>query len=54
MQLPSKIADWPKYYAELYEERAGIYEFEGKMSRKNAELQAEKDIRKLALWEKLP
>lgn len=50
MTLPPNIAAWPKKWRELYEERAGIMEFQsvGTMSRQVAEIRAEQDIRKIA------
>ena len=48
MILPPKIADWPAEWRELWNERAGIMEHEGHLSRFTAEVRAEQDIRKLA------
>lgn len=48
MLLPRSISDWPKAWLELFQERAGIMEHEGKMSKWKAEKSAEEDIRKLA------
>jgi len=48
MKLAPKIADWPPEWRELYEERSAILEYEGNMSRKWAELEAEKDTRRHA------
>jgi hypothetical protein len=47
MTLPVKISDWPAEWLELWNERAGIMEAEGKMLRWRAEREAERDIRKL-------
>ena len=44
--LPEKIADWPDKWRELYEERAGIMEFAGNISKATAESLAEKEIRR--------
>lgn len=52
MTLPPKIQDWPTEWRELWVERAGIMEFEGKWSRETAEWMAERDIRKIAAKEK--
>ena len=43
--LPTRIADWPAKWRELYEERAGIMEFQGNMRREDAERNAEANIR---------
>jgi hypothetical protein len=48
MNLPPSRARWPKRWLELFEERAGIMEFQGNLSREVAEIRAEQDIRKLA------
>jgi hypothetical protein len=48
MNLPSNIAAWPPKWRELYEERAGIIEFQANLKRETAEFRAEQDIRKLA------
>lgn len=48
MNLPRNITDWPEKARELYEERAGIKEFDGKLPRPMAEREAEVEIRKLA------
>ncbi len=47
MILPPTIDRWPAEWRELYQERAGIMEFEGHMSRERAEKLAELDVRKL-------
>ena len=39
--LPTKISDWPHYWQEGYEERAAILEFDGNLSRRDAEIKAE-------------
>jgi len=44
-QLPRKLSDWPESWRFLYEERAGLMEFCGGLSRAEAERQAEQDIR---------
>jgi hypothetical protein len=48
MQLPRNREDWSAFWRELYEERAGIKEFDGKLPRPMAEREAETEIRKLA------
>lgn len=48
MQLPPNIAEWPAEWRELWSERAGIMEHEGKMSKYAAERLAELDTRKTA------
>lgn len=52
MNLPPNRAAWPKKWRELFEERAGIIEFMGNLSRQTAEFRAEQDIRKLAATKK--
>lgn len=52
MNLPVNIATWPKRYRELYEERAGIIEFQANVSRQTAEFRAAQDVRKIAAQEK--
>ena len=47
-RLPANTKDWPLLFREAYEERAGIIEFQGRVSRNEAEKLAEVDIRKLA------
>ena len=44
--LPLKIADWPSYWRELYEERAGIMEYSANLEKSAAKYWAERDIRK--------
>lgn len=39
--LPDKVKDWPAEWLENYEERAGIMEYDGGLTRKEAEEQAE-------------
>ena len=48
VNLPPNIAAWPARWRELYEERAGIMEYQANLSRPTAEFRAEQDIRKLA------
>jgi hypothetical protein len=43
--LPANVADWPEGYRYLYEERAGIMEFDGNMPRAQAETAAEVIVR---------
>ena len=43
--LPTYVKDWPTYWRELYEERAGIMEFQGNMRKEDAERNAEANIR---------
>lgn len=38
--LPPLVRDWPESWREDYEERAAIMEFEGELSRQQAELRA--------------
>ena len=52
MNLPANRAAWPARWRELYEERAGIVEFQANVSRFAAETRAEMDIRKIAAQEK--
>lgn len=52
MNLPPNPAAWPKRWRELYEERAGIIEFQGNVSRETAEFRAQMDVRKQAAEEK--
>jgi hypothetical protein len=49
--LPPNIAAWPERFRELYEERAGIIEFMGGLTRQTAEFRAEADIRRVAAME---
>jgi hypothetical protein len=44
--LPLLIADWPHYWKELYEERAGIIEADARFQRSVAEKLAQEDIRR--------
>lgn len=48
MTLPEKISEWPPEWRELWNERSGVMEFDGGMSRRHAEAQAESDVRKIA------
>ena len=48
MSLPAQLDRWPASYRDLYEERAGIMQFDGLMSRDQAELLAESEIRRQA------
>lgn len=54
MNLPANVAAWPARWRELYEERAGIIEFQANVSRGTAEIRAEEDIRKQAREESHP
>lgn len=45
-KLPPNISDWPEYHRVRFEERAAFHEFEGGLSRQDAEAMAEKAIRK--------
>ena len=47
-KLPLNVKDWPAEWKELLWERASIMEYEGNMSRKWAEFEAEKDTRRHA------
>lgn len=47
MILPLGIETWPAEWRELWEERSGIMEFDGGMTRKRAEREAENDIRRM-------
>jgi hypothetical protein len=51
MNLPPNPAAWPPHWQELYEERAGIMEFQGNLSRIAAEMRAEQDVRRQAAME---
>jgi hypothetical protein len=42
--LPADRKDWPEHWLELFEERAAIREFEGNVSREEAERWAETEI----------
>jgi hypothetical protein len=48
MQLPLNVEDWPEVWRDLFEERAGILEFEAHMQRLYAEELAQTDIRRQA------
>ena len=48
MNLPLNRNRWPSWATELFEERAGLMEFSGNMSREAAEVRAEQDVRKQA------
>ena len=52
MHLPKEIAAWPPAWREVFEERAGIIEYLGNVSRFAAEVRAEQDVRKIAAEEK--
>ena len=52
MKLPAQIDRWPNRWRELYEERAGIIEFQANVTRGTAEIRAEQDVRKLAAEER--
>lgn len=52
MNLPPNPAAWPARWRELYEERAGIIEYQANVSRETAEFRAQQDIRKIAAQEK--
>jgi len=54
MILPRNLADWSPEWLELYSERAGIMEYLAGMSKKEAEYEAEKDIRKQAINSQFP
>ncbi len=45
MKLPTFLYRWPAYWQELFAERAAIMEFEGGLTREQAEKKAEADIR---------
>jgi hypothetical protein len=45
VKLPTSLYRWPAYWQELWAERAAIMEFEGAMTREQAEKNAEADIR---------
>ena len=51
MNLPPNPAAWPARWRELYEERAGIIEYQANVSRETAETRAQIDIRKIAAQE---
>jgi hypothetical protein len=52
--LPRFVYRWPAYWQELYLERAAIMEFEGGMTREQAQKKAEEDIRWQAQDDKRP
>jgi hypothetical protein len=54
MMLPFKLSDWPEDWKFLFNERAGIMEFDGGFSKAEAEYEAEKDIRKQAMNSQFP
>lgn len=43
--LPARVKDWPETWRYLFEERAGIMEFEAGMTRQEAERRAEQVLR---------
>jgi hypothetical protein len=52
MNLPARIADWPKRWRELYEERAALIEYQANLLRSTAAFRAEVDTRRQAANEK--
>jgi hypothetical protein len=48
MSLPAQIAHWPAAWREVFEERAGIMQFDARLSREQAELLAESEVRRQA------
>ena len=54
MTLPTFVYRWSAYWQELWAERAAIMEFEGGMTREQAEKKAEEDIRWQAQGDKRP
>lgn len=48
MTLPDDVSRWPPEWKFLYDERAGIKEFQGNIPRAQAEEDAEDEIRKIA------
>ena len=48
MSLPANIDRWPVLWREHFEERAAIMQFDGRMSRDQAELLAESEVRREA------
>jgi hypothetical protein len=48
LKLPWLIRDWPIEYQEKFAERASIMEYDGNLSRSEAERQAVEDIRRTA------
>jgi hypothetical protein len=53
MSLPAQIAQWPAAWREVFEERAGIMQFDARLSRDQAELLAESEVRRQADEEKV-
>jgi hypothetical protein len=51
VKLPTFVYRWPAYWQELWAERAAIMEFQGNMTRTQADKQAEQDIRRQAAEE---
>lgn len=51
MNLPANPAAWPKYWRELYEERAALIEYQANLSRETAEFRAQIDVRRQAAME---
>lgn len=51
-RLPIDFQDWPALARELFEERAAIRQFEGGLSRAEAERLAIRDVRQI--WLTLP
>jgi hypothetical protein len=47
LTLP-RLAYWPIRWRDDYMERAAIMEYDGRMSRRDAEREAEKDVRRVA------
>jgi len=54
VKLPPNRAAWPKAWREVFEERPGIIEYLGNLSRPTAEFRAEIDVRKQAMEERWP
>lgn len=52
--LPHAIAEWPVYWKELFEERAGKLEFEDGFSKQEAESRAEAIVRQEYIRENQP
>jgi hypothetical protein len=48
VNLPTFVYRWPAYWQERLQERAAIMEFQGNMTREQADREAEKDIRRQA------
>jgi len=51
MNLPPNPAAWPARWREAYEERAGILEYLGNVSRDTAEVRAAIEVRREAAME---